>query len=277
MNRRQLLSGAAAFAFVAPAWLRSAFAGPLDCPSERERRTRVAEGLAAAKAAGKPLLVLIAPRPNDPVGGWLRGAAFGQWLNHGGDGALADLAQVEVIAAQLEDLRARVGGVVPAPSGQAEPLMVLVHGHGSVEALSGPLAHAGGRGDQSPEPSIDRNISTLRDLLRGALRRSADARLASCVGPVPPGEPEAWAVKAVDAGAARIALRDDPPSRIALAKAARHRLVTARIPGSLWANSHGCGETVEGVQEDVQRMVACGMGFVPARSARFVRFFACGE
>ena len=47
--------------------------------------------------------------------------------------------------------------------------------------------------------------------------------------------------------------------------------------GSHWANASGCGPaTVENMKEDSDEIVAygCGMGHVPAKSSRFLYFFA---
>ncbi|HVE86420.1 MAG TPA: hypothetical protein VND93_26370 [Myxococcales bacterium] len=56
-----------------------------------------------------------------------------------------------------------------------------------------------------------------------------------------------------------------------LAEAARVQYCTLRIPGSKWARSAGCGETVEGEEGEVG--YACGMGHVPRKSQRFLYFF----
>lgn len=50
-----------------------------------------------------------------------------------------------------------------------------------------------------------------------------------------------------------------------------------RVPpaGSRWAVSSGCGMRIEGQTQQV--MVACGMGHVPEKSARFLYFFAKNE
>jgi hypothetical protein len=57
-------------------------------------------------------------------------------------------------------------------------------------------------------------------------------------------------------------------------------VVTARLrrvppPGSRWAVSSGCGVRIEGDTSHV--MMGCGMGHVPAKSARFLYFFAKRE
>src|SRR4029078_8781974 len=71
--------------------------------------------------------------------------------------------------------------------------------------------------------------------------------------PVPAGEVHAAAASVVRA------VRKGPP------------------PGSHWANASGCGPaTVENEKEDSDEIVAygCGMGHVPAKSSRFLYFFA---
>ena len=55
------------------------------------------------------------------------------------------------------------------------------------------------------------------------------------------------------AGEVRARLRDKPP------------------PGTRWAKGQGCGVDVEGEEP---MMVACGMGHVPKKAARFLYFFA---
>lgn len=82
---------------------------------------------------------------------------------------------------------------------------------------------------------------------------------------------------------------EDAPALVALAAARAQgvrreallgllaRVVEARLrrvppSGSRWAVSSGCGTRIEG--ETQQVMVACGMGHVPEKSARFLYFFA---
>ncbi len=276
MNRRSFLSRVALTAAVAPLWVRDAFAAPPgSCPPVMERRDVIRKGLEAAKAHAKPLLVLVVPSAQAATPTWVRGSAFGQWLNHGGDGALADLAQVEVIAARCDDL-AELLPAAKALSG--DPLLVFVGTDGAVRALEGALASVNGR-DDTAEATIDANIATLRNLLRGALKATREARAQAARAlhgdralPALTAPPEA-----VDAVAALLAERGDAETLKALAEAARKRLVRPRIPGSYWASSHGCGQTIEGVPDDDRAMVACGMGFSPARSTRFVLLYGCDK
>ncbi len=60
-----------------------------------------------------------------------------------------------------------------------------------------------------------------------------------------------------------------------LGQSATRELKQARVPGSKWAVSGGCGTTIEG--EPRNMMVACGMGHVPVKSRRFLHFFTKGE
>lgn len=65
--------------------------------------------------------------------------------------------------------------------------------------------------------------------------------------------------------------RADPRLVQALADAARARYSARRIPGSKWANASGCGETIEGEEDNIA--FGCGMGHVPRRSQRFLYLF----
>lgn len=78
----------------------------------------------------------------------------------------------------------------------------------------------------------------------------------------------------------RAAEEQDPKARVALrkalAQAAAGRLRQQQVSGSRWARSDGCGTTFEDEKDDRAMMVACGMGHVPAKSARFLYFFTGG-
>ena len=51
----------------------------------------------------------------------------------------------------------------------------------------------------------------------------------------------------------------------------RRRLVEEPPAGARWANSGGCGVSVEGERSAIA--IGCGMGHVPERSRRFLYFF----
>jgi hypothetical protein len=116
MKRRAFLAGLA----TAPLWIRRAFGDA----SVGGARVGAAASSATATTA-RPTLVLVVPP--DESARWERGAAFGDWLNHGDDDALAPLALVDVVCAPARDF-----GVPGAP------LMLLVVGR-AVHRLDGAL------------------------------------------------------------------------------------------------------------------------------------------
>ena len=72
-------------------------------------------------------------------------------------------------------------------------------------------------------------------------------------------------------------VRDDRAKLIAaLAAAVRAEVVSKKVAGSHWGLSGGCGTQIEDAEPaDGERFaMACGMGHVPAKSARFLYFFA---
>jgi hypothetical protein len=144
----------------------------------------------------------------------------------------------------MADLREVFGG---APAG--EPLMVLVDPAArpaslrALDATIPQLPAAPGRGaDDSPieDKVIDARVALVASLVRQGL------------------------------GAA--------PAAVVAARAAevRERLVKQRPPGGQWASSAGCGVSFEEGPEghDNEVAVACGMGHVPRRSARFLHFLS---
>jgi hypothetical protein len=243
MNRRRFLraSSAAALALAAaPAWVRRAFADTA-CPPEAKNPRALASLAGAYRRAarlGRPLLVLVIPE-NDSAG-WDRGAAFGEYLNHGTDAQLAPLAQVEVACARMHELKR----LVPAAPG-GEPLMVLIDTRrvpATARALDVALPqypeHRWRTYDDVRDDAIaDRRIQTLADTLARGLAPSGSA----------PGDEQT------------------------LAAEVRARVVKERVPGSYWARSHGCGTIIEGVNDNSS--FGCGMGHVPTKSQRFLDFY----
>ncbi|MFT3772334.1 MAG: hypothetical protein QM820_43620 [Minicystis sp.] len=250
MKRRQVL-GAASVGLAAalwPSWLREAFADEkaadekaCDGPGGAAARLAVlATAFKAAREASKPLLVLVIP--DNDMEKWQRGRVFGELLNHGNDVQIAPLAKVEVTCATMADLKK----LVPS-AGMGEPLMVLV--------------------------STDRVPVAARQL---------DAKLPEYPSPWGDGE-KSWEEKernedeisdkriAIVAGLLRNALGADDKKAAALAGEVRKQLKAKPPRGAKWANSSGCGTDVEG--DDQQLLVACGMGHVPRKSARFLYFF----
>ena len=254
---------------LAPGWLREAFAFDARCPPAQARRESVAAALAAARASGRPLLVLTVP--TDGVAVAIRGNAFGEWLNTGPDAALADLSQVDLVCASTPHLQAEVEGVR-----DGEPVMRLIEGD-SVRVLDGEVP----AGDA--EAIIDQRVALLSKLLGDALAGTADVRAANVLsrlsaadqarlrGPV-----GALEAPLVARGAAWLARSrgDEAGVQKLLAASARQRHLRLPVPGSLWGVSTGCGAMVEDPEHPEQILaMPCGMGHVPERSRRFVRFY----
>lgn len=297
MNRRRFLrvasttavtSTAAAVVASWPMLLRDAFGQAVNAPPGL---AVVSEGFRRAQRAGKPLLVLIVP--TDDGVKWERGRAFGAWLNHASDEQLWPLALCEVACATMADLRSLVPSV-----GAGDPLMVLVETDqlpATVRRLDARLPEVErGRpqGDsweqmvRREEQAVDAQIAVLSTLLEKGLRdgdalsrRATQARaalppavLSLADHPVMLGPEQADQVAGLLGPLVGHGRRKDgQPFVSILAKGAKLRLTKERVPGSAWANSHGCGTRIEG--ETRQHMIACGMGHVPAKSTRFLYFF----
>jgi hypothetical protein len=247
----------------------------------------VGEALARARAAGKPLLVLVVP--TNRAAGWQRGRAFGAWINTGGDDAMRLFALCEVVAAT----QAKLAEVVPA-AGTAEALLVLVETDrdpAQVRVERGTLPEiADVRGSRVRDPQrdddeIQQQVDALTTKLHALLVPDAATlarRVAQAKSVLPPDAEQAiqsrlahGELPAADADrAAALLFGHGPRATEALAAAAEARVRRTRIPGSHWAKSSGCGETVEDPPPGYeQAMVACGMGHVPARAARFLDFY----
>lgn len=247
----------------------------------------------------KPTLVLVIPA--DERLQWDRGSAFGELLNHGSDAQLAALACFEVVCSRVDALDPAVREQVVG-----EPLMLALDPGAApqVLALDAPVpAHHeasdalrwGGTVeerldvDRKTEAQIDARIAMVAELIasaadgarlidqacreRGGLPRGDLARLDEL--PASLGELGPHDVDRAPALALLAAREGDAAQRehltALLAAAVRTRLCDSPIPGAPWARTHGCGITVEGATR--QSRVACGMGSVPARSTRFLKFY----
>jgi hypothetical protein len=248
VKRRHVLGAASAGLAAAlwPAWLREAFGDGEACDGPNrgalQRVAAVASAYAAARGAGKPLLVLVIP--DDDMQKWERGRAFGELLNHGDDKQLAPLAHAEVACATMAELKRLFPN-----AGAGEPLMVLVSADRTppaVRQLDVKLP------DYPPFLRFD-DKETWEDRER---REDAisDKRIAALAGLI------------------RGALGDGDAQAKTLAVEVRKRLSRKPPRGSRWAQSSGCGTQVEGDDDGIG--VACGMGHVPKKSARFLYFFA---
>lgn len=240
MKRRTFLAGLGASAAVAlwPTLIRRAFGdASLDAPGGKKTAPGYASARLRAQQANKPLFVIVVPADDGEK--YTRGELWGEYLNHADLVALAPLAAVEVTCATKADL----GGLVRAIDG--EPLAILVTPDGQARAVdtSYPKYDPARRWNATGDDALaDRRIAALSRMVARALP------------PVPAGEARSRGEQAVRT------LRDDAPS------------------GSHWAHTSGCGPaTVEKMKEPDDGAVvgvACGMGHVPAKSSRFLYFFA---
>ena len=82
-------------------------------------------------------------------------------------------------------------------------------------------------------------------------------------------------IQSIEFGTAYAFTETLAPGQVYNYRFATRELKQARVPGSKWAVSGGCGTTIEG--EPRNMMVACGMGHVPVKSRRFLHFFTKGE
>ena len=294
MKRRAFLGAAAAgaAAVTVPVWIDRAFAQRLD---PDRHAAEVANAYRRGALSGRPMLLVVIPPDTDKRD---RGQLWGELLNHGADAQLWPLALVEVVAADLASARR----VVPSlPVEEAIAIVVETDGSQRTAPVTidvpsiGWQAQPEGLGWEEREAWSERRIDTRIDRLAGALAEAiagdlqtlsarADAararlgasersRLDQLLGSSArvPGE-LVRAAPAIVALAARRSADGVLYSR--LAAVVREDLVECAIPGARWARSAGCGTYVEGLPDDDQVMVGCGMGHVPERSQRFVHFFA---
>lgn len=304
MDRRRFLGATAGLAAAAlwPSWLKTAF-GERELPPDSDPR---APGLASAyrraERLGKALLVLVIPQ--DSSARYNRGRAFGELINHGSDEALATLALCEVACAPMSEVHS-----LTALHGNAEPLMVLLETDSTtprarmIDAQLPDGPEFGGKWSQdwearrrADDKAIEQRITALTELLQRALlpgsgaleRRARQARSRLQTSEIAEVDRSALngtglRIELVDRAAALVALAAEQsgpsrkPAYIALlARSAAARLRDQPPPGAYWAVSGGCGTVIEG-REDLSRMVACGMGHVPAKSQRFLYFYTQTE
>lgn len=249
----------------------------------------------SAGIAAKPILVLVIPA-DDPTSQYDRGHAFGEILNHGSDTQRGLFALFDVVCRPVAKLATDVQAVV-----RGEPLMVVVDPHvaAPILPLTAPLPQfpeeRTWQGDwrdreAAEERTIQQRIDVLTDLLHTA---ASPANLASQAAreraALSCDEAELFAdlpdsldrisPALVDRAAAMTMLAargadEDTRARLwaLLAAAARIRLTDRPLSGAPWARGGGCGTIVEG--EEQHHGMACGMGHVPAKSTRFLKFYA---
>ncbi len=237
MNRRLFL-GATAVTFglaATPEWIRQAFAG------EPSSKTLVFDAYRRARRAGQPLLVFIIPA--DPQARWPRGQALGAFITYGTDAQLAPLAHCEVVCATAAD----VHDLVPkAPAG--EPLALLIDTTAvPANVITITVALADPNAAMSDDRDWQKRQAAADDIVMANVARVAQA-LGGALGAADP--------KLADGVRARLSKRD--------------------VPGARWASSAGCGVSYEHPDKSDagMGMVDCGMGFVSAKSQRFLELLA---
>lgn len=258
--------------------------------------------------AGKPLLVLIVPADRDGAKSWELGKTFGALFFHGGDAALALLAQCEVIAARQADVTTIVPGFVPVADSR-EALMVLVEtdalpavarsafepaGDAKPAKRAAPTAHTPAEAraaeqDAAEDAAVDARNEGLTRLLRDLIAPNTATvkRRAAQVAAVVPAERVAGVLRALEAGqvppaadvdavAGVVAAVGTPRAQTALAAAARVRLTEHDIDGAWRGISGGCGSQLLSPppSDDNSRVaIACGMGFVSPKAQHFLDFY----
>ena len=239
MKRRTFLAavGASTAAALWPSLIRRAFAdASFDAPGTRKTAPGLSTSPRHLDPSQRPQLVIVVPADDGQK--YRRGELWGEYLNHGEPAQLAPLAQVEVSCATMKELGALAKDV------KGEPLALLFERDGSVHALDTrfPDYASTMRFDpKNDDAVVDKRIAAVSAMVKKALP------------PVPAGELHAAAARVVRA------VREQPPG------------------GSHWANASGCGPaTVENMKDDSNEVVGygCGMGHVPAKSSRFLYFFA---
>jgi hypothetical protein len=302
MRRRAFLGGVAAAIVGAPLWLRRAFADA-SVESLGGRMGKLSAAFERAESLGKPLLVLMVPDSDEEM--YLQGTRLGELLNHGSDAQLAPIALAEVVCARR--------GEVPGAPARPNTLAFLVESGQPVLAIATdkPLPGAArGFGEEADE-EIDERIAAMAAAFEKAIVPDAAARArhadrarialgagsaavdAELAAATPSGEnadrgAAIYFVAAQGAAAPR-------KKRILhlLAEAVRNRTVKHAPPGSHWANASSCGgPSVEEMPEPEEKpeveqvdgktvirlrhvtITSCGMGFVPAKSSRFLYFYS---
>lgn len=302
MQRRKFLGTIAvgAGATAVPVWLSRAFFTPepercdepISLPEFAPQHSDPDRCAPGSGAYHKPLLVFVIPE--EVAQKYARGHAFGELLNHGSDAQLAPLACFDVACRTISEL-----GITDV----GEPLMFVLDPASQVpvRALDAPLPPAldgyrdrldsetASQYEGRVEANIDARIAVLADLIAEAADGATlVAQACRERAGLPPGELQPLAELPASLGelqpsqldlapaTATLAARGGEPQvrehlTALLAAAVRARLCTGPIGEIKWARTSGCGTIVEG--ESRRGGFACGMGHVPARSARFLRFY----
>jgi hypothetical protein len=280
MKRRNFLQGATLSLLTLPAWLGCAFqrGGSIDLTNPDEVvDNAVSRAFLNAQKIGKPLMVVVIPK--DATQRYDRGHAWGEYLNYG---FLWPMALCEVICANEKEI-SELGPV------SGEPLFYLIDSDaGSIKVTPyntkmTPFSQTR-EYDDAEEGDVDVRIRALGKLVGDALAKDnamlqeraalvevalkIDAKQSLLLS-------SNISIKEADRFAAIIA-RNSPRNTQTLELAAQERLKAKKIEGSRWTHASPCGgDTYEDATEKEQEdgVSKCGMGYIPAKSERFLTFF----
>jgi hypothetical protein len=296
MDRRQFLGRAAGTVAGAGAigWLGHYFLGqPVWAGDDAAKDAiaamgNVADAYRRAHGLGRPLLVLVIPKNDEQKRG--RGHVFGEALNHGDKGFYLDLALCEIVCAPVPEITKQLKGAKV----KGEPLMLLVETEGATARIVPVDADARYEGvyrdgidkaDGAAKQRIEKVAAALRSAVAPS-RETLASRAALAEKRLPAEDVQAirdaLAAKTegsddlLDRGAAIVRFAAEDPEAMKpalldrLAALAKKRVTAGPPAGAKWAKECGCGTDVEGEEPEA---VACGMGFVPEISQRFLWFF----
>ncbi len=293
-----------------PAWIARGFGVDLGLQQDRgqpSRRMDLAAVMRRARAYGKPVLVFVVPE--DKGENWKRGERFGALLNHGSWDLFLDLALAELVCAKVSEVEAETKTNI---DGEAFMLLIdqppeeelMTRGNPKLEIrrvnpeFVDDLDRAASAGYEEYKKACQRSVINASLLLREELRSvglSSSAGLRKWVEQAQRIltdkelrhvreylardahiEPELF-LKASALILAAAAIADDATEgerlRNLMRSIARENILKDPVAGSRWAQSSGCGVSVEG-DPGSNWMVACGMGTVTPLSERFLYFYS---
>ncbi len=245
------------------------------------------EALARAKALGRPLLVFVVPA--DLNMRHERGDLLGVYINRADVEPMADLALCEIWCAQPAEIRSRIARDLAADDASLAVLVeadgkppVLVTGE--VPALF-PAPGEDWRDEAKRVEKAKRRSQVLFERLHAVLAADADmierrSKLAcACVFDKTTVKQDHVAVPSAQLAEqvpawVRMRAETFPETRAGcmklLSDVAIRRWRAVPPPRTQWVRSHGCGVEIEG--DEGGPRVACGMGYTPEFSSRFLTF-----
>jgi hypothetical protein len=312
LDRRELLLASALGACAPLVWLAEALGFQEPSPAKRKEKRRDLLRAAARRARDevRPLLVLLLPSDRNARAD--RGYALARWLTSAEPADRLDLGLVELACAEARGVKAVFGPVplhhepsllwidvetfeqegAPAPRvsyfGPAlESFASLMQRERRGDAVDchSPwelhldhmrrLARALREALSAPERSLEQLSSRVVARLDEASHQRLERWIAEDHFVEPALLRRATALIRARRSALPAERADALEQRLALAVASA--LGSARIPGSAWARSEGCGTEIEApvCEEELWvGRVACGIAMVPEQARRFLWFWS---